>query len=240
MIKKYLNISTVRQFTTTTLRANKNRRRQHVNPFSGLLATLKPNPDLINWNATSKINPKHPFHLDLGSGAGHYLATLATTNPATNYIGVEIIEHLVTNANAKHTDLHNYSMVWANLLHPETISELLSSMPNGEPSSISILHPDPNFKKKHKKRDLVTNALLNTLSLELESGTLIYVQTDVEELFEEMILKFTEHYDFEEVEIENREEPLLGVATDREAAVLKDGGEVYKKVFRKMHILQHS
>ena len=120
--------------------------------------TLKPSTESLQWDEIFH-QPNQPYHLDLGCGAGHYLAKLATKNPNINYVGVEIHETLVKLANEEHALLGNYSIVWANLLHHQTLDLLLESLPNGEPSSVSILHPDPNFKKKHKKRDVVTAGL---------------------------------------------------------------------------------
>lgn len=139
----------------------KSRKRQHVNIGSSFYAGLKPSPESLDWKANLQ-DPTLPYHLDLGCGTGKYLSLLAKKNKKINWIGVEVNNWIAEEQKEqKENKLHagNYSFIWANLLHPESLDFILSSLPKGEPTSVSILHPDPCFKKKHKKRDMVSQKL---------------------------------------------------------------------------------
>ena len=197
------------------------------------MVELKPSPESIQWPQVFKNSAASSFHLDLGSGCGEYLSKVALNQPDINWIGVEIKKRMVEYANEKHNGVDNYTMVWANLLNRETLDLLFQSLPTGEPASISILHPDPNFKKKHKKRMLVTESLLDAVSSNVDPGTLVYVQTDVCDMDIEMHAVFDKHLLFEEMKEMELDEPILGVPTNREAAVVRGGGAIYRRCYRR-------
>jgi len=52
--------------------------------------------------------------------------------------------------------------------------------------SISFNFPDPWFKKRHYKRRIIQPEFINLLSNSLEKGSLIFIKTDVKELFDYM------------------------------------------------------
>lgn len=224
--------SVQRYYTTTATRHR--RMRQHLNPLAGMLATLKPTPEDLAWSTVFKDSRATEYHLDLGSGSGKYLAQVAKNRPDTNWIGVELKEGLVKDANEQFgPEVPNFSMVWANLLHPQTLDLLFKSLPDGEPSSVSILHPDPNFKVRHKKRDVITARLLDTLAYHLDPGTYVYTQTDVLAMDEDIHALFQRHACFDRMKEVDLDQPLLGVPTDRERYVLEDGEAVYRRCYRR-------
>ena len=47
---------------------------------------------------------------------------------------------------------------------------------------VTILHPDPHFKTKHKKRRIVQATMVRQLAREMRPGARVYLQSDVEEL----------------------------------------------------------
>ena len=52
--------------------------------------------------------------------------------------------------------------------------------------SISFNFPDPWFKKRHYKRRVIQPGFINMLSNSLQKGTLIFIKTDVKDLFDYM------------------------------------------------------
>jgi len=230
-----LSSSILRRTISSTKPTYTGRRRQHLNPFAGILASLKPTPESIDWSTIFEQSDAKKYHLDLGSGSGLYLSEVAKENRDTNWIGVEIKENLVNHANDVFGhNVNNYTMIWANLLQNETLSILFNSLPKGEPSSVSILHPDPNFKKRMKKRDLVTKPFVDLLSYHLDPGTLVYTQSDVLQVDHEIHTIFTNHPLFEEMKNIKKDLPLLGIPTDREQAILDEGkSNIYRRCYRR-------
>ncbi len=50
-----------------------------------------------------------------------------------------------------------------------------------------IFHPDPWFKNRHHKRRVVNESLLQLIQRKLMSSGQVYVSTDVQELYEDML-----------------------------------------------------
>ena len=71
--------------------------RQHVNPLSSNFKQIERMPSLSEMFGNPQLN----FHLDIGSAAGEFLFDLALVNTNWNYLGIEIREKLVKNAQSK-------------------------------------------------------------------------------------------------------------------------------------------
>lgn len=102
--------------------------RQHVNPLSDKYQQSIVLPD---WNQVY-ANLDLPFHLDLGCARGRFLLEMAQTQPDYNYLGVEIREALVIEANQIKTEnnLENVHYLFANINH--SLQNLLESLPNNQ------------------------------------------------------------------------------------------------------------
>ena len=173
--------------------------RQHVNPLSK------------NFNQIEKIpllseifkNPNLPLHLDVGCASGDFLFDLALENDNWNYIGIEIREKLVRNAQSKLglSRINNLYFSFGNannILSDEHCQDLINCL-----SSISFYFPDPWFKKKHSKRRVIQTELINVLSNLMQQGSLIYIKTDVRELFEHMEFTISGNLKFQKIDYED-------------------------------------
>ncbi|KAJ8763188.1 hypothetical protein K2173_025573 [Erythroxylum novogranatense] len=130
--------------------------RQHVNPLSSSFSVPAEIPD---WNNIFK-DPTLPLMVDIGSGSGRFLIWLAKKKPDLgNYLGLEIRKKLVKRADfwVKELTLGNIHFLFANA----TVSfrQLVLSYP-GPLMTVSILCPDPHFKKRHHKRRVLQTPLL--------------------------------------------------------------------------------
>ena len=156
--------------------------RQHVNPLSKNFFETDPIPPL---NEVFE-NPKLPLHLDIGCASGDFLFELALKNKNWNYLGIEIREKLVQNANLKMKN-RDYKNLYFSFGNANNFFEnfenknLIDSI-----TSISFNFPDPWFKKKHHKRRVIQSEFINFLSKSMKKKSLIFIKTDVKELFEYM------------------------------------------------------
>jgi len=66
--------------------------------------------------------------------------------------------------------------------------------------SISFNFPDPWFKKRHNKRRVIQTDLINILSNLLQSGSLIFIKTDVKELFDYMDCTISSNFNFKKID----------------------------------------
>ncbi len=208
--------------------------RQHVNPLSKNFFKIDPIPPL------NKIfeNPKLPLHLDIGCASGDFLFELSLKNKNWNYIGIEIREKLVLNANLKikNMEYKNLYLTFGNInnfFDDDKNRPLIASI-----NSISLNFPDPWFKKKHHKRRVIQPKLINFLSNYMQKKSLIFIKTDVEELFNYMKLIISESKNFKQLNNEdfkfNESFNPNKVLTNREKYVLLNQLKIFESIYVKI------
>ena len=207
--------------------------RQHVNPLSKNFFDMDPMPPLKEVFA----NPQIPLHLDVGCASGDFLFELALNNKDWNYIGIEIREKLVLNANLKNKrrEKNNlyFSFANANNIFDDSENKSLVKFIN----SISFYFPDPWFKKKHHKRRVIQPKLITALSNTMQKGSLIFIKTDVKELFHHMEQIISENKKFqklanEDVNFEQSFNPNK-IKTNREKYVILNQLKIYESIYKK-------
>ncbi len=205
--------------------------RQHVNPLSQKYQTPISPPD---WEKIY-ADLTQPLHLDIGCGKGRFLLNMATVQPNWNFLGLEIREPLVQEANTWRDELAltNLHYLFCNVNN--SLRALLSSLPLGTLQRVTIQFPDPWFKKRHAKRRLVQPELVAELATYLVSGGVVFLQSDIESLAVEMCERFDAHPAFQRQGTEKwlTENPLL-VPTERESSTLSRGKPVYRALFQKV------
>ena len=207
--------------------------RQHVNPLSKNFDEIEKIPSLIEMFNDSKLN----LHLDIGCAAGEYLFDLALENTNWNYLGIEIRERLVNTAKLKVRDkqIKNLFFVFGNahnLLKNCHGKFLIKNL-----KSISFNFPDPWFKKRHHKRRVIQPEFINILSNLMKKGSIIYIKTDVKDLYEYMDCTISSDFNFERIEKKdlNYSESFNPnrVQTNREKYVLGSGLEIFENIYKK-------
>ena len=208
--------------------------RQHVNPLSKNFFDIDPIPPL------NKVfeNPKLPLHLDIGCASGDFLFELALKNKNWNYIGIEIREKLVQNANLKMKNIGYKNLYFSfgnanKFFFNSKNKSIVDSI-----TSISLNFPDPWFKKKHHKRRVIQSEFINFLSNSIKKRSLIFIKTDVEELFDYMELKISESIKFKKLAYEDFEYNKCfnpnKIQTNREKYVLMNQLKIYESIHMKV------
>ena len=199
---------------------------QHVNPLATYFTQLPVKPIEIE---KVFVNPELPLHLDIGCGRGRFLLKMAIEKNV-NFLGLEIREPLVDEANriARENNLENLHYEFCNATL--VLDELLEKLPENILELITIQFPDPWYKKKHAKRRMVKNKLVEASVKHLKSAGKIFIQTDVEFLADEMFEMFRANENLKEIEIA---ENLFSIKTEREISVENRNLEVYRAVFEK-------
>ena len=156
--------------------------RQHVNPLSSNFNQIERIPSVSEMFRESQLN----LHLDIGCAAGEFLFDLALVNTSWNYLGIEIREKLVKNAKLKviEQEIKNLYFLFGNANN--ILNDVQNKFIIKNLKSISFYFPDPWFKKKHYKRRVIQPEFINNLSNSLQKGTLIFIKTDVKDLFDYM------------------------------------------------------
>jgi tRNA (guanine-N7-)-methyltransferase len=173
-------------------------------------------------------DPTMPLLLDVGCARGRFLLRMAAAEPAWNYLGVEIREPLVDEANrlADEVGLANLHYEFCNAML--WLDRLLEGIPPGSLQTVTIQFPDPWFKKRHSKRRMVNPEMVDTIAKHLSPGGRVFVQTDIEFLAEEMFGLFRADERFREEPVEQNPFP---VKTERERAVEEKSLPVFRSSF---------
>jgi len=170
--------------------------RQHVNPLSKNFNEIERIPSLIELFGDSKLN----LHLDIGCAAGEFLFDLALVNNSWNYLGIEIREKLVKNAQLKvlKREIKNLYFLFGNANN--ILNDVQSKFIIKNLKSISFNFPDPWFKKRHYKRRIIQPEFITILSNSLQKGTLIFIKTDVKDLFDYMDYTISSNFYFKTID----------------------------------------
>jgi tRNA (guanine-N7-)-methyltransferase len=205
--------------------------RQHVNPLCSKFQNTISAP---NWREIYP-NLTNPIHLDIGCARGRFLLEMAPLQPDFNFLGTEIREPLVTEANSIKNDLNltNLHYVFCNINN--SLEVILNSLPAGIVQYVTIQFPDPWFKQRHGKRRVVQPSLVETLAKYLPTNAEIFLQSDVKLVAEEMVARFSENPNFKpKNELIWLQENPLPIATEREKATLNKNMPVYRALFVKI------
>lgn len=199
---------------------------QHVNPLS---PHYTQSPEPFDWTNVF-VNAEQPLHLDIGCARGRFIWRMAEVESGWNFLGLEIREPLVTEANrlAAEANLPNLYYVFCNAML--WLERLLAELPDGRLQMVTIQFPDPWFKKRHAKRRMVNAELVKTIVARLAEGGRIFVQTDIKFLADEMfeLIRGDERL----MELVIHENPFQ-ITSEREKAVEDKELPVYRAMWRK-------
>lgn len=201
---------------------------QHVNPLAPYFR-FTPAPLKIE---KIFVDPNLPLHLDVGSARGRFLLKMAEIESHQNFIGVEIREPLVSEANriAKEKNLPNLRYEFCNAAL--ALDRFLEALPSNALQTVTIQFPDPWYKKKHAKRRMVSRNLAETVVTHLKISGRIFIQTDVDFLAEEMFAVFREFENLRETKISKNP---FQVKTERELAVEEKNLPIFRAIFEKLN-----
>lgn len=130
----------------------------------------------------------NPIYIEVGSGRGQFITTLAKNNPNINYIALEIKEEVLIRGVEKAIkyDLDNIKFIWGE------VEFLENYFADGELNRIYINFCDPWPKKKNAKRRLTSSKFLDLYLKKLKNHNLseIHFKTDNRQLFEFTLNEF--------------------------------------------------
>lgn len=148
------------------------RLRQHTNP----LTCIEPiKADL----------GEGPFVVDVGCGNGDLLRELSQAFPEKKFVGIEVRYVLAKLTKERFADVPNVT-----ILHGNASVSMTSLFKPCSVEEMFIGFPDPWMKKRHKKRTLFTPQFLEESYNVLVPKGELFVQTDNEELFNEIKGRF--------------------------------------------------
>mmetsp|Transcript_12472 Transcript_12472/g.19630 ORF Transcript_12472/g.19630 Transcript_12472/m.19630 type:complete len:339 (-) Transcript_12472:27-1043(-) len=202
--------------------------RQHVNPLAPGFREPCPTPE---WDSIYQDLSKD-LHLDIGCGKGHFLFDLAKEDDSRNHLGIEIREALPVRAQrwVQEEGLTNCYFTFGNI--NVSVESLLSGYP-GNLELVTVMMPDPWFKKRHQKRRIIQPELVEALASKMKPGSRFMVQSDVLEAAENMVEVLDACDKFTTFDGNWIEQPLP-IQTERETSCLSKGMPVYRALYTRL------
>lgn len=206
--------------------------RQHVNPLSSFHQLPRSLPPPAQLFTAAEL----PLHLDIGCARGRFLLALARQDPGRNHLGVEIRRPLVEAAEADRQaeGLSNLRYLFCNATI--NLQHWLGSLPAGRLALVTIQFPDPWFKQKHRKRQVLQPPLLAAMAGALAPGRELFLQSDVLGAIQPMVALVEASGCFERPADDARPwrtDNPLALPTERETYALNRGLPVYRVLYRR-------
>jgi tRNA (guanine-N7-)-methyltransferase len=138
-----------------------------------------------------------PLEVELGSGDGSFLLNYAKQHPERNFLGIERLWGRI-----KKLDRKGRRMGLENLrgIRIESAYFLEYLLPRESTSALHIYFPDPWPKRKHQRHRLVNERFPELARNILQPGGVVYLRTDDDNYFEQMLSVFNASELFRAVE----------------------------------------
>lgn len=146
-------------------------------PGPGVAPDIAPPPPI---DFAALFGNHHPVELEVGSGKGLFLANAARANPGRNYLGVEIAQKYARLAAER---LARQGIANAKVWAADIRDVLGRRIPDRSLRAVHVYFPDPWWKKRHKKRRVFNDELMEQIARTLQPGGELLVASDVEEYF---------------------------------------------------------
>jgi len=158
-------------------------------------ALRKPRPDLDlkPWllqpeqlpsvlSSRSLFANDRPLEMEIGSGKGLFIQTASAGQPDHNFLGIEIAKKYAAHASAR---LARAGQTNAKMLAGDATPLLTPARVADESlEAIHVYFPDPWWKKRHRKRRVLSESNVRQFSRMLRLGGRLHFWTDVLDYFE--------------------------------------------------------
>lgn len=122
----------------------------------------------------------NPIYLEIGTGKGRFITTLAMQNPDVNYIGIEKFSSVLIRALEKQNELQLKNLIFIRM-EAEHICDIFEE---GEIDRIYLNFSDPWPKDRHAKRRLTSTQFFGRYNTILAKDGVVEFKTDNKDLFE--------------------------------------------------------
>ncbi len=184
------------------------------------------------FDATALFCRVQPLEVEVGSGKGLFLAAAAEAHPERNYLGIEVAIKYARFAAAR---LARQGSANAVMIGADALALFRDWFPEASLAAVHVYFPDPWWKKRHKKRRVLTEQFLRDVERVLAPGSALHFWTDVEEYY-----RFTLELVARAVKLvgplpvaEKPAEHDLDYRTHFERRTRKSGERVFRAEFRK-------
>lgn len=220
------------------------RQRAHCNPFSDHQIEYPISPDQMDWSIHFP-NGQSPEFADIGCGFGGLLVSLAPLFPNINILGMEIrvkvteyVRQRISALRESQEQSHSYSNI--SIVRTNSMKCMPHFFSKSQLSKMFFLFPDPHFKKKKHKARIITSTLLSEYAYYLKQDGMLYIATDVSELYDWMFDKLSQHPLFEHVPTEEyNQDPIVQhvlYSTEEGKKVTREKRQRFMAIFKRINL----
>jgi tRNA (guanine-N7-)-methyltransferase len=119
-----------------------------------------------------------PVELELGPGRGGFIVERLRAEPSVRMVGLEIRRKWAAIVDER---LHRLGLAGRGRVFAEDAREVLPRLGPGSVSVVYVHFPDPWWKRRHRKRLLLTPSFIGEIARVLAAGGELFLQTDVAE-----------------------------------------------------------
>ena len=183
----------------------------------------------VNNNYSKKIkeffSKDQPLHIEVGTGMGTFITTLAENNPDINYVGIEIDTNVMIRVTEKVVDLglENVRLVLLDA------NKLMDYFNENEVDKVYLNFSDPWPKNRHAKRRLTHSNFLSSYKQLLKENSIVEFKTDNRGLFEFSLISMNTYgMKFENLNLDvHDDEPETNIRTEYEEKFSQRGHKIY-------------
>lgn len=172
-------------------------------------------------NVSDFFEDDQDLHIEVGTGMGTFITTLAKNNPDINYLGIELDKNILIRVVEKilEEDLKNVKVA---LLNAADLKEYFNS---DEVDRVYLNFSDPWPKNRHEKRRLTYRSFLSSYKNILKQDGELHFKTDNQGLFEYSLVSMNNFgMQFKEVNLNlHLDEPDDNIRTEYEAKFSSKG-----------------
>jgi tRNA (guanine-N7-)-methyltransferase len=181
----------------------------------------------LSWNGQSER-----LILEIGSGKGRYVSTLALRSPLNHYVALEKDINVSATALKAVGEALPRNLTWI----VGSAADLERYFNAGELDEIHLNFSDPWPKKGHEKRRLTSKTFMPMMLRVLKAEGILRFKTDNAKLFEYTVLEL-QHYPLEllEFSVNYTHDGTVDVHTEYEQKFNALGQPIYRAVWRKRH-----
>ena len=129
------------------------------------------------FDAAAAFGNGNPTIAEIGFGMGKATWKIAAANPGLNYLGFEVhtpgVGRLLF-------DLEANGLRNVRVMRHDAVEAFERFVPSGAFAGLHIFYPDPWPKKRHNKRRLIREGLVELLVSRIAPGGYLYFVTDIE------------------------------------------------------------
>jgi tRNA (guanine-N7-)-methyltransferase len=175
------------------------------------------------------FEPNGEIEMEIGFGRGLFLVQRASAAPDAWLLGIEIKNKLVYRVEQR---LRRLGLARVRVMAGDARSVLPGVRPDAALARVFVNFPDPWWKKRHAKRRLLAEPLLDQIARLLRPGGELFVQTDVADRAEQCRAQLREHPAFE-LDDHPLDENPYGARSNREQRAVDDGLPVHRILARR-------